>query len=164
MYYTSIPAVQSDEREHSKRYATSDPSRIRETKKRLETGISQIEADGIGLDLLEDSVGLSSDYIGNVIIQRLFEQCSDRIKIMLLERIAPHLASIGCHKNGTWAAQKIIERASTPEEVELICRNLKPYTPALLLGGFSNYVVQGTLRFGSPASSFVFDAMVDRCW
>lgn len=27
-----------------------------------------------------------------------------------------------------------------------------------------NYVVQGALRFGAPASDFIFDAMVDRCW
>lgn len=27
-----------------------------------------------------------------------------------------------------------------------------------------NYVVQGTLRFGSPYSNFLFDGMVDRIW
>lgn len=32
----------------------------------------------------------------------------------MLERIAPFLASIGVHKNGTWAAQKIIDSAESP--------------------------------------------------
>ena len=36
----------------------------------------------------------------------------------MLERIAPFLASIGVHKNGTWAAQKIIDHANTPA---LVC-------------------------------------------
>ena len=51
----------------------------------------------------------------------------------MLERIAPHLAMIGIHKNGTWAAQKVIECVMTPEEVALIAQHLRPYTPPLLL-------------------------------
>lgn len=54
----------------------------------------------------------------------------------------PHLATIGIHKNGTWAAQKIIECVSAPEELSLIAQNLRPYTPPLLLDQFGNYVVQ----------------------
>lgn len=60
----------------------------------------------------------------------------------MLERVAPHLAMIGIHKNGTWAAQKVIECASSPEETTLIAINLRPYTPPLLLDQFGNYVVQ----------------------
>lgn len=39
---------------------------------------------------------------------------------MMLERIAPYLASIGVHKNGTWAAQKIIDHSNTPPLVRVI--------------------------------------------
>lgn len=60
----------------------------------------------------------------------------------MLERIAPHLAMIGIHKNGTWAAQKIIECVQTPEEVQLVTQNIRPYVPPLLLDQFGNYVVQ----------------------
>jgi protein JSN1 len=49
----------------------------------------------------------------------------------MLERIAPHLALIGTHKNGTWAAQKIIECAETPQELATIAQNLQPYCPPL---------------------------------
>jgi protein JSN1 len=35
----------------------------------------------------------------------------------MIIKIAPHLASIGVHKNGTWAAQRIIDTASTEEQV-----------------------------------------------
>ena len=60
----------------------------------------------------------------------------------MLERIAPHLATIGMHKNGNWAAQKIIQCVESPEEVALVVCNLKPYVPLLLLNRFGNYVVQ----------------------
>jgi hypothetical protein len=57
------------------------------------------------------------DYIGNTVIQKLFERCSENTKTKMLEKIAPHLATIGIHKNGTWAAQKIIDCAKTPAQV-----------------------------------------------
>ena len=99
----------------------------------------------------------------------------------MLERIAPHLAMIGIHKNGTWAAQKIIECVQTPDEIALVAQNLRAYTPPLLLDQFGNYVVQCVnstispeyelilfirccLRFGSPSNDFIFDAIVDRLW
>lgn len=60
----------------------------------------------------------------------------------MLERICPHLAMIGIHKNGTWAAQKIIECVTSPDEVALIAQNLRAYAPPLLLDQFGNYVIQ----------------------
>lgn len=53
------------------------------------------------------------DYIGNTVVQRLFEHCSGATKLMMLECIAPYLAAIAVHKNGTWAAQKIIDHSNT---------------------------------------------------
>lgn len=82
----------------------------------------------------------------------------------MLERLAPHLASIGTHKNGTWAAQKIIDCVRTDEQRALIATHLQPYVPALLLDQFGNYVVQCVLPFGFPRCEFIVDAMVDRCW
>lgn len=72
----------------------------------------------------------------------------------MLERIAPHLAMIGIHKNGTWAAQKIIECVQSPDEVALITQNLRPYVPPLLLDQFGNYVVQ------SVNSLFLFNSLL----
>ncbi len=79
---------------------------------------------------------------GLQVVQKLFEKCSPQPRLAMLERIAPHLAMIGIHKNGTWAAQKIIECVQTPDEVALITQNLRPYVPPLLLDQFGNYVVQ----------------------
>lgn len=60
---------------------------------------------------------------------------------------------IGIHKNGTWAAQKIIECVQTPEEVGLIVQNLRAYAPPLLLDQFGNYVVQYVTYQLSPSPS-----------
>lgn len=60
----------------------------------------------------------------------------------MLERLAPHLAMIGIHKNGTWAAQKIIDCATTEQETLILAQHLRPYAPPLMLDQFGNYVVQ----------------------
>jgi protein JSN1 len=104
-YYTTVPPAQTEEPHLGKKYV--DVPKLREIRKRLDSGqLGENEIDNIAGDLLEDVVTLGSDHIGNTIIQKLFERCSQSIKMAMLERIAPYLASIGCHKNGTWAAQK----------------------------------------------------------
>jgi len=97
-------------------------------------------------------------------MQKLFERCSEPQKTKMLELIAPHLASIGVHKNGTWAAQKIIDCAKSAAQVELICKYVQPYTPPLLLDQFGNYVVQCCLRLGQARNGFIFEAMSDKFW
>ncbi|KAJ2794263.1 hypothetical protein H4S07_006806, partial [Coemansia furcata] len=79
------------------------------------------------------------------------------------------MAAIGVHKNGTWAVQKIIDTADTPEQRRVVAQSIKPYTPQLLLDQLGNYVVQGCLKFGGPtgdassSNQFVYDAIHARC-
>ncbi|KAJ2956623.1 hypothetical protein NUW54_g14653 [Trametes sanguinea] len=126
---------------HNRRW---DASKLRELRKRLDTStITTEEIDNVAADFLDgEIVDLASDWLGNTVVQKLFEKCSPGPRLAMLERIAPHLAMIGIHKNGTWAAQKIIECVQTPEEVALVTQNLRPYVPPLLLDQFGNYVVQ----------------------
>ncbi|KAG9126372.1 hypothetical protein FRC07_003678 [Ceratobasidium sp. 392] len=161
MYYSTIPLVA--ERPHNRRW---DASKLRELRKRLDSGTCGVEEiDAVAADFLDgEIVDLASDWLGNTVVQKLFEKCSPGPRLAMLDRIAPHLAMIGIHKNGTWAAQKIIECATTPEEIAMVATNLRPYAPPLLLDQFGNYVVQCCMRFGSPANDFIFDAVVDRLW
>jgi len=46
----------------------------------------------------------------------------------------------------------------------LIVENLHPFTPALFLDQFGNYVVQCCLRFGPPWTSFIFESMMEKLW
>jgi protein JSN1 len=158
MYYTTIPLV--SERPNNRRW---DASKLRELRKRLDSGTMSVEeTDQVAGDFLDgEIVDLASDWLGNTVgihqyrtapcifsendtqvVQKLFEKCSPSPRFAMLERITPHLAMIGIHKNGTWAAQKIIECVQTPEEVALIVQNLRAYAPPLLLDQFGNYVVQ----------------------
>ncbi|KAF8964657.1 hypothetical protein BDZ97DRAFT_1814932 [Flammula alnicola] len=161
MYYTTIPLV--SERPHNRRW---DASKLRELRKRLDSGTMAVEEiDQVAADFMDSEiVDLASDWLGNTVVQKLFEKCSSGPRVAMLERICPHLAMIGIHKNGTWAAQKIIECVTSPDEVALIAQNLRAYAPPLLLDQFGNYVIQCCLRFGAPANDFIFDAIVDRMW
>ncbi|CAO0801667.1 unnamed protein product [Mucor circinelloides] len=159
-YYHSIPAA--PELGQSRKV---DISRLRDIRKRLDTGhISTKELEVIAIECVDELVELCSDYIGNTVIQRLFERCSEMTKSIMLEAVAPFLASIGVHKNGTWAAQKIIDTTRLPAQISLICGHIKPYVPALLLDQFGNYVVQCCLGLGPNRNQFIFDAIVDSCW
>ncbi|KXN87751.1 Pumilio domain-containing protein C56F2.08c [Leucoagaricus sp. SymC.cos] len=161
MYYTTIPLV--SERTNNRRW---DAAKLRELRKRLDSGsMGTEEIDQVTNDFMDgEIVDLASDWLGNTVVQKLFEKCSSTPRFAMLERLAPHLAMIGIHKNGTWAAQKIIECVSSPEEIALVAQNLRAYAPPLLLDQFGNYVVQCCLRFGQPANDFIFDAIVDRMW
>ncbi|KAI9292558.1 ARM repeat-containing protein [Neoconidiobolus thromboides FSU 785] len=57
----------------------------------------------------------------------------------------------------------MIECADTDAQVVPIAAALKPFTPALLLDQFGNYVVQCCLKFESPNNQFIFDAIYSRC-
>ncbi|KAJ1030388.1 hypothetical protein NDA16_001297 [Ustilago loliicola] len=134
-YFTRIPPV--PDLPPSKRF---DNNRLKEIRKRLEQPSSTAaDADAIARDYLPCIVDLSSDFIGNTLVQKFFERCSEPMKRQMLELIAPHLATIGVHKNGTWAAQKIIDCTMSDDQKALIAQEIKPYIPPLLLDQFGNY-------------------------
>ncbi|KAI8328699.1 hypothetical protein EDC96DRAFT_530238 [Choanephora cucurbitarum] len=156
-YATHIPAVPefSVDRKLS-------PLRLREIRKAFDNVNAVLDIEAVAVECNEEIVELCSDYIGNIIVQKLFEQCCQDTKCSMLVSIAPHLASIGVHKNGTWAAQKIIDMVQTNEQAELVIQHIAPYVPLLLLDQFGNYVVQCCLRM--DRNQFIFDAIVDNCW
>ncbi|KAI0533529.1 hypothetical protein GGR58DRAFT_109916 [Xylaria digitata] len=142
-----------------------DAPKLRDIRKRIDNqSLSQAEIENIGVDMLPEIAELSSDYLGNTVVQKLFEHCSDELRDAMLAEIAPHMAEIGVHKNGTWAAQKIIDVCKTPHQMSLIVENLRPYTIPLFLDQYGNYVLQGCLKFGPPFNDFIFETMLSRMW
>jgi RNA recognition motif-containing protein len=158
-YYTSLPALPPVNPQRR-----ADPSRLREIRKRLDAHPTSKDVTAAFDELYPESVELSFDYIGNTVIQKLSEHGTELQKLRLLEKVGPYFASIGVHKNGTWAVQKMIDTANTPEQMHVICACIKAYTPPLLLDQFGNYVVQCCLRFGPEFNQFIFDAIHARCW
>ncbi|KAI9832682.1 MAG: hypothetical protein M1819_004268 [Sarea resinae] len=142
-----------------------DAPRLREIRKRIDNNsCSQAEIEEIAIGMLPEIAELSSDYLGNTVVQKLFEYCSESVKESMLTEIAPHMAEIGVHKNGTWAAQKIIEVAKTPSQMSMIVENLRPHIVSLFLDQYGNYVLQGCLRFGYPWDRAIFETMLSRMW
>lgn len=140
-----------------------DAPKLRDIRKRIDNqSWSPAEIEAIAMDMLEEVAELASDYLGNTVVQKLFEHCSDDTRDLMLERIAPRMAEIGVHKNGTWAAQKIIDVCKTPSQMSMIVQNLAPYTVPLFLDQYGNYVLQCCLKFGSPYNDFIFEAMLSK--
>ncbi|KAI2078145.1 hypothetical protein LOZ36_006858 [Ophidiomyces ophidiicola] len=144
---------------------TFDAPKIRELRKRIDNGTCSVqEIEDAAMLMLPEIVDLSSDYLGNTVVQKLFLFCSDRTKGALLAPVAPHLAEIGVHKNGTWSAQKIIDYAKTDSQQQMIVDSLRPYTIPLFLDQFGNYVLQCCLHFGPPYTDFLYETMISRLW
>ena len=142
-----------------------DAPKLRDIRKRIDNqSLSQPEIENIAIDMLPEIAELSSDYLGNTVVQKLFEHCSDSVRDSMLAEIAPHMAEIGVHKNGTWAAQKIIDVCKTPHQMSVIVQHLRPYTVPLFLDQYGNYVLQGCLKFGQPYNDFIFETMLSKMW
>jgi len=142
-----------------------DAPKLRDIRKRIDNGACGLqEIEQIAIDMLPEIAELSSDYLGNTVVQKLFEFSSEQTKDQMLAYIAPHLAEIGVHKNGTWAAQKIIDVCRTENQMRMIVDSLRPYTVPLFLDQYGNYVVQCCLRFGSPYNDFIFETMLSQLW
>lgn len=142
-----------------------DAPKLREIRKRIDNNaISQAEIEEIAIGMLPEIAELASDYLGNTVVQKLFEFCTESVKEQMLVQLDAHLAQIGVHKNGTWAAQKIIDVAKIPSQIKIIVNSLRPYTVALFLDQYGNYVLQCCLRFGFPWNNFIFETMLSRMW
>ncbi|KAI1761731.1 hypothetical protein GGR53DRAFT_469034 [Hypoxylon sp. FL1150] len=159
-YVDEIPPIR--EPTHTR---VHDAPKLRDIRKRIDNqSLSQGEIEHIATEMLPEIAELSSDYLGNTVVQKLFEHCSDNIRDLMLAKIAPHIAEIGVHKNGTWAAQKIIDVCKTPHQMTLIVQHLRPYTVPLFLDQYGNYVLQGCLKFGTPFNDFAFETMLSKMW
>ncbi|EZG07050.1 hypothetical protein H106_03463 [Trichophyton rubrum CBS 735.88] len=142
-----------------------DAPRLREIRKKIDNGAcSAQEIEDTANEMLPEIAELASDYLGNTVVQKLFEFCSEPAKEQMLIPIAPHLAEIGVHKNGTWAAQKIIDVSKVDSQKQMIVDSLRPYTVPLFLDQYGNYVLQCCLRFGPPFNDFIFETMLSRMW
>lgn len=142
-----------------------DAPRLRDIRKRIDNGACSVqEIEETAGAMLPEIAELASDYLGNTVVQKLFEFCSEATKEQMLSQISPHLAEIGVHKNGTWAAQKIIDVSKTPAQMQAVVDALRPYTVPLFLDQYGNYVLQCCLRFGAPFNDFIFEAMLSRMW
>ncbi|ODQ80627.1 hypothetical protein BABINDRAFT_34794 [Babjeviella inositovora NRRL Y-12698] len=143
-----------------------DAPRLRDIRKNLDADqLSQLEIEELALLMLDELPELASDYLGNTVVQKLFEQCeSDAVRTMMLKQVAPYLSQMGVHKNGTWAAQKMVAVSRTLIQKNVIAGSLADYAVPLFNDQFGNYVLQCCLKFGSPYNDFIFVAIMAHFW
>lgn len=110
----------------------------------------------------------SIDPIGNVIVQKAVEIVDIQCLREIIYSIQKWIPTIGVHKNGTWAMQKIlkvISKQNGPEGFSLqtqVAEAIKPYVVALMHDQFGNYVIQGCLPFKD--NQFIFDAFYNESY
>lgn len=142
-----------------------DAPKLRELRKNIDANlIPDIEIEQLAMAMLDELPELSSDYLGNTIVQKLFTHSSDIIKDIMLRKTSKYLTSMGVHKNGTWACQKMISMARTPRQIMLVTNGVKDYCTPLFNDQFGNYVIQCVLKFGFPWNSFIFESITANFW
>ncbi|KAL6935897.1 hypothetical protein ACO0OL_002081 [Hanseniaspora opuntiae] len=143
-----------------------DSPTLRDLRKALDNkNISTLEVEQICACMLDEIAELCSDYLGNTIIQRIYDISSPLLKNLIVENCAQYLTSISVHKNGTWAAQKLITGSSDIVNNKVsIVDGIKPYCLPLFTDQFGNYVIQCCLKYGPPYNSFIYDNILKNFW
>ena len=86
VYFVSVAPPADDAAVH--RFRHLDTPQLRDIRRRLDAPpqlLSQADIDSLAVELLDAIVVLASDYIGNVIVQKLFEKCSSSLRVSLAE-------------------------------------------------------------------------------
>ncbi|GME78941.1 unnamed protein product [Ambrosiozyma monospora] len=118
-----------------------DTPKLREIRKQLDSNqLSKLEIEELALAMHGELPELASDYLGNTIVQKLFETCDIPVRDSIIKVLTPYLAQMGAHKNGTWAAQKLINTIASEREKWLVCEALKPYCTQLFNDQYANYI------------------------
>lgn len=142
-----------------------DAPKLREIRKAIDANsMKDLEIEQLAIAMLDELPELCSDYLGNTIVQKLFEHSSTIIKDIMLRKTNKYLTSMGVHKNGTWACQKIITMADTPRQMMLVAQGVERYCTPLFNDQFGNYVIQCVLKFGFPWNNFIFEDIVSNFW
>ncbi|XBW37722.1 hypothetical protein QEN19_003306 [Hanseniaspora menglaensis] len=143
-----------------------DSPTLRDLRKALDNkNISKLDIEQICICMLDEIAELCSDYLGNTIIQRIFESASPLLKNLIVNNCSQYLTSISVHKNGTWAAQKIISESSDLVNNKIaIVEGIKPYCLPLFTDQFGNYVIQCCLKYGPPFNYFIYDNIIKNFW
>lgn len=121
-----------------------DNPSLRDIRKQLDqNNLSNLEIEELALAMGQELPELASDYLGNTIVQRFLDVSSPAVREDIIQVLVPYLAQMSAHKNGTWAAQKLINTVAgmnsnskypgSLREMKLVSESLKPYAPQLLM-------------------------------
>lgn len=139
--------------------------KLREIRKSLDNNmLNELEIEQLALCMLDELPELSLDYLGNTIVQRIYDKCDDLIRDIILRKLKSHLSLFGIHKSGTWVCQKLIKTARMSRHIQFIIEGVSPYCAALFNDQFGNYVIQEVVKFGPQWNQFIFDNILMNFW
>lgn len=105
---------------------------------------------------------LMVDPFANYFCQRLVERCTDYQISAIVRQVAPDLVSIALNPHGTRAFQRLIERLTTDEQVELVRRALDGSVVRLIRDLNGNHVVQKLLlSLDASGAQFIYTAVCE---
>ncbi|KAK5963391.1 Puf2p PWA37_004516 [Arxiozyma heterogenica] len=139
--------------------------KLREIRKSLDNNqLTVLEIEQLALCMLDELPELSLDYLGNTIVQRLYDKCDDLIRDIILRKLKSYMSIFGIHKSGTWVCQKLIKTARIARHIMFIIDGVEPYCAALFNDQFGNYVIQEVVKFGPQWNQFIFSNIIANFW
>lgn len=104
---------------------------------------------------------LMMDNFGHYAIEALFSRCDDEQKLILVMNLAPHIATVACHKQGSFSIQAMIDSLRTQTQIQVLVEALSKDVASIILNCSGHYVILRFLnRFGYPYTRFIHQAMV----
>jgi len=115
---------------------------------------------------LKDHVAeLMMDNFGHYAIEALFQVSPDEQRLYLVGNLAPSIAIVSCHKQGSFSIQSIMESLKTQTEIEMIVEALSKHVMQIILNCSGHHVIIRFLsKFGWPFTRFVHRALVGHCY
>eukprot|EP01065_Artemidia_motanka_P044439 TRINITY_DN6328_c0_g1_i1.p1 TRINITY_DN6328_c0_g1~~TRINITY_DN6328_c0_g1_i1.p1 ORF type:complete len:503 (+),score=68.60 TRINITY_DN6328_c0_g1_i1:474-1982(+) len=132
--------------------------------------LQSIIEEGAGRDIsvifeeLFDSVpALMVDPVGQFLILKLCEHCSEAERTVLVRKVANGLSSVAFSMHGALAVQRIFDHLRTQEQFASMVRALSSHVVDLVKDVNGNHVIQKCLqRFENQDKQFIYDALADR--
>jgi len=108
---------------------------------------------------------LMMDNFGHYAIEALFSQCTDEQRLHLVQSLAPHIATVACHKQGSFSIQAMMDTLRTQTQINLLVEALSKHVMQIILNCSGHYVILRFLsKFGYPYTRFVHRALVSHCY
>jgi hypothetical protein len=66
------------------------------------------------------------DSSGNYIVQEVFKLCTDKERIVIIDKIGSKIIDLSCHKKGTHSIQTLVEVLKSENEIKRFHKILEP--------------------------------------
>jgi len=105
------------------------------------------------------------DNFGHYAIEALFATSGDDQRLFLVMNLAPSIAVVSCHKQGSFSIQAMMDSLRSGPEIETLVEALSKHVMQIILNCSGHYVILRFLsKFGWPYTRFVHRALVGHCY